>query len=621
MAAIDKVAQLLNSATHRTVNYLLFVLSLLVYTVNIAHNGYGYLFVSAPVRSMYYKLVNVVDITYDAGGIVGVDKTPIALWFQYLTTKIFGFNAFGLHLPSAICGAACVVLLKIIVTKAHGNFAGLLSGCILLITPGFLAVSRSNAVDVVCIMFVLLGLNAYMSAHRGNERNTYKYLAISGVFIGLGFLTKMWAAAFILPALLAYLLVRHRSALETIKQTGVLLVSAVALPALWVSQSMLRQDVPYTTSSGNGNMLGLVWGHNGPGRVLGFNSENEVVGMEAIGPLGQAGSIGKFMQFGGPTGILRLFNTSFGDQNMWFALIALVGAVVMFTQRKSSRKLTALLGGWVLTVYFILSYASYGTHIYYSSAIAPGIAGLAGISIVHMLKTSQHKYITLGVMLWAFTNLLFITRVDNYLLPIVCTLLAAVGALAMMATKISTKYFTIPLLLMSVSPLFWAYAGIINPQRNSFPDARPLTAEMRATINSRGTTQIGPKNGGFPGENYNKAVAQWLKNKQGNTIWMAATYSATQSSEWVVNGYTLLPLGGVFGGDKIVSLDEVNTYIREQKLRYFLVPDDTTRMGPGLQATEILIRVKDVCPAVAEITLVNERVYDCLGVSLTDPES
>lgn len=621
MAVVDKVIQLLNSAKHRTVNCLLFGAGLIVYITNIMHNGYGYLFVSAPVRSMHYKLANIVDITYDAGGIVGVDKTPVALWFQYLATQIFGFNTFGLHLPSAICGAACVVLLKIIVTKVHGNFAGLLSGCILLLTPGFLAVSRSNAVDVVCIMFVLLGLNAYMSAHTESGRNTYKYLILSGIFIGLGFLTKMWAAAFILPALFVYLLVRHRMTLETVKQTGYLLVSTVALPILWVLQSMLRQDVPYVTSSGNGNILGLIWGHNGPGRVLGFNSGNEVVGMEAIGPLGQAGSIGKFMQFGGPTGVLRLFNTSFGDQNMWFALIALVGAMVMLTQRKSSRKLIALLGGWVLAVYLVLSYASYGTHVYYSSAIAPGIAGLAGISIVHMLKNNQRKYITLGIMLWAFTNLLFITRVDNYLIPIVCTLLAAVGAMLMSATKIPTKYFTVPLILMSVSPLFWAYAGIVNPQRNSFPDARPLTAEMRDIINSRGTTQIGPKDSGFPGANYNKAVAQWLENKQENTLWMAATYSATESSEWVVNGYTLLPLGGVFGGDKIVSLNEVNTYVNERKLRYFLVPDDTTRMGPGLQATEILVKVKDVCPVIKELTLINEHVYDCLGVPLTDSRS
>lgn len=618
MAVINKVAQLMSSAKHRTVNYLLFAASLIVYTVNIAHNGYGYLFVSAPVRSMHYKLANIVDITYDAGGIVGVDKTPVALWFQYLATKIFGFNTFGLHLPSAICGAACVVLIKIIVTRVHGNSAGLLSGCILLITPGFLAVSRSNAVDVVCIMFVLLGLNAYMSAQTENGRNTYKYLVLSGIFIGLGFLTKMWAAAFILPALLVYLLVRYRMTLETFKQTGILLVATVALPVLWILQSILRQDVPHVANSGNGNILGLIWGHNGPGRVLGFNSGNEVVGMEAIGPLGQAGSIGKFMQFGGPTGILRLFNASFGDQNMWFALIALVGVVVMLTQRKSSRKLTALLGGWVLTVYLVLSYASYGTHVYYSSAIAPGIAGIAGISIVHMLTNNQRKHITVGIILWAFTNLIFVMRVDNYLIPIVCTLLAVLGGPAIAAAKIPAKYLTVPLILMSVSPLFWAYAGIANPQRNSFPDARPLTAEMQATINSRGTTQIGPMGGGFPGENYSKAVAQWLENKQENTLWMAATYSATQSSEWVVHGYTLLPLGGVFGGDKIVSLNEVDTYVSERKLRYFLVPDDTTRMGPGLQSTEILIKVKDVCPVVKELTLVKEHVYDCFGVSLTD---
>ena len=580
MAVTNKIVQIINGSTHKTTNLLLFALSLAVYTVNIAHNAYGYLFVSAPVRSMHYQLNNIIDITYDAGGLVGVDKTPVALWFQFFSTKILGFNTLGLHLPSALCGAACVVLLKIIVTKVHGNFAGLLSGCVLLITPGFLAVSRSNAVDVVCIMFVMLGLNAYMSSIAQSGKTTYKYLAMSGIFIGLGFLTKMWAALFILPALLAYLWVKQNAFKETIKQTVILTVSTAILPVFWILQSMLRAT-PYVTSSGNGNILGLIWGHNGP------------------------------------TGILRLFNTSFGDQNMWFALVALVGTIVMLTQNKTPRKLVALLSVWVLTVYLILSYASYGTHIYYSSALAPGIAGLAGISVAYMLKNRRHKYLGIGIVLWAFTNILFTVRVDDYLILIICSLSAVLATIGLVIRKMPIKYFTLPLLLLSVSPAFWTYSGIVNPQRGSFPDARPLNEDMKNIINSRDTLHIGVKGRGFPGGNYDKAVALWLKENQKDSLWMAATYSATQSSEWAVNGYTLLPLGGVFGGDKIVSLDEVNTYISEQKLRYFLVPDDTTRMGPGLQATEILIRAKDVCHTVAEIALVNERVYDCLGVSLT----
>lgn len=616
MAVVDKVTQLLDGTKNRTTNLLLFAVSLAAYTINITHNAYGYLFISAPVRSMHYKLSNIVDITYDAGGLVGVDKAPVALWFQYLSTKILGFDTLGLHLPSALCGAACVLLLKTIVTKVHGNFAGLLSGCVLLITPGFLAVSRSNAVDVVCLMFVLLGLNAYMTSCAESGKKTYTYLAMSGIFIGLGFLTKMWAGVFILPALLAYLWIKQRAFKETVKQTILLTMSTLILPALWILQSILRAT-PYVTSSGNGNILGLIWGHNGPGRILGFNSGNEIIGMEAIGPMGQAGKIGNFLQFGGPTGILRLFNTSFGDQNMWFALISLVGTIVMLTQKKTPRKLVALLSGWVVTVYLILSYASYGTHIYYSSALAPGIAGLTGISVAYMLKNNRRNHLGAGIVFWALTNIVFTVRVDAYLIPLICSLSAVLAALGLVIRRMPVKYLTIPLLLLSVSPAFWTYSGIINPQRGSFPDARPLNKDMQNIINSRDTLHMGPKGGGFPGGNYDKAVAQWLKENQKDTLWMAATYSATQSSEWVVNGYTLLPLGGVFGGDKIVSLDEVNTYIKEGKLRYFVVPDDTTRMGPGLQATEILIKVKGVCTAVEEPLLTNERIFDCKGIPLT----
>jgi len=614
---LNKVARLVTGAKNKTTSWILFVAGMAAYTINIGHNGYGYLYISAPVRSMHYRAGNLLDITYDAGGIVGVDKAPVALWLQYLSTKIMGFNALGLHLPSAVCGAISAVVLKNMVTKAHGKTAGILSGCMLLLTPGFLAVSRSNAVDVVCIMLVLLGLNAYMSAQTGNVPVTYKRIILSGTLIGLGFMTKMWAATFVLPALVLYTVLKNRATTETLKRVGALLGSAIALPGLWIGQAMLRSGVPYVTSSGNGNVLGLIWGHNGPGRVLGFNLENEVLGMEALGPTSTIGSVGKFLQFGGPVGILRLFNTNFGDQNMWFAALAAVGAATILTQKRTPVTLTLVLGGWVTAVYLVLSYASYGTHIYYSSAIAPGIAGVAGITAAHIITHAKRLHLLAATAVWAATNLLFVTRVDNYLLPIAGTAGAVLAAGAVAITKTSKKaHLSLPFVLLSVAPAFWAYSGITNPQRNAFPDARPLTVEMRQIIDSRGTFQTSPRGGGFPGENYDQRVGDWLKTNQGNATWMAATYSATQSSEWVVNGYTLLPLGGVFGGDRIASLQEVNVYIEQGKLRYFLVPDDTTRMGPGLQVTGILTAAKEQCPAVDGIRLVNEQVYDCREIEL-----
>lgn len=616
MLVVAKIVSRIKTIKNSSVNGILFILSFAAYIVNIGHNGYGYLYISAPVRSMYLKTSNLWDIAYDAGGVAGGDKPPVGLWLQYIGTRLLGYNATGLHVASAICGAACVVLLKIIVSRTHGKAAGMLSGVILLLTPGFLAVSRSNAVDVVCIMFVLLALNMYMQSIEVTSRKAYVQTMLAGLFIGLAFLTKMWAAAFIMPSMFIVIILTFGVNLDAFKRGIVLVTSTMILPFLWVSQHLLRASAPKSTNSPDGTLLGLIWGHNGPGRVVGFNAVNEIVGPEAMGPNGSAGSVGKFLQFGGERGILRLFDTSYGDQNMWYALIALTGVVVMLRDNKVQRHLVTLLIGWSLTVYLVLSYASYGTHIYYSSAIAPGLAGLAGIGIHYMFSKTKKTHLTIGILLTAITNYIFVTRVDRFVLITLVTVAACIIALIVFIRKMPTRYLCASVILLAIAPAFWTYSGIVNPQRNSFPNSRPLNAQMREVVASQDSLYLSVKGKGFPGGDYSRDAGEWLKNNHTDETWMGAVYSATQGNEWIVNGYTLLPIGGVFGGDKIVSLDEIDQYIREKKLRYFIVPDNSKHMKSGVVATEIMLQVKKLCTKVDVNYLINEHIYDCLDVSV-----
>ena len=55
-------------------------------------------------RSMPLSLHNFLLGAYEPGGSLAVDKPPLDLWLQVLSTQLFGFGSFTLKLPSALAG-------------------------------------------------------------------------------------------------------------------------------------------------------------------------------------------------------------------------------------------------------------------------------------------------------------------------------------------------------------------------------------------------------------------------------------------------------------------------------------------------------------------------------------
>ena len=47
---------------------------------------------------------NFLFVSFDPGGLVTVDKPPLALWVQAASAKLFGFSPLSLLLPEAIVG-------------------------------------------------------------------------------------------------------------------------------------------------------------------------------------------------------------------------------------------------------------------------------------------------------------------------------------------------------------------------------------------------------------------------------------------------------------------------------------------------------------------------------------
>lgn len=74
-------------------------------------NGWGNPYYSTAVRSMLHSWRNFFFVAYDPGGLVSVDKPPLALWVQAASARILGYGQLSLLLPEAIAGVLAVLVL------------------------------------------------------------------------------------------------------------------------------------------------------------------------------------------------------------------------------------------------------------------------------------------------------------------------------------------------------------------------------------------------------------------------------------------------------------------------------------------------------------------------------
>ena len=235
----------------------------------LAQNGYANIFYSAGVKSMLRTLHNFVFVSFDPGGLITVDKPPIALWVQVASAKLFGFSPLSLLLPEAIAGVLAVALLYFLLNRRLGLLAALAGALALAVFPSFVAVSRENGVDTVLILLMLLACGAGL---RGIETGRWRTILVCGVLVGLAFNTKTLAAYLVVPGIaIAYLVCAPGS----ISRRTLQLLSA-GLVMVIVSFSWLTfvdltpaSERPFIGSSTNNSELGLTFEYNGFGRVNG----------------------------------------------------------------------------------------------------------------------------------------------------------------------------------------------------------------------------------------------------------------------------------------------------------------------------------------------------------------
>lgn len=248
---------------------VLLALAAVLYLWALSRNGWANDYYSAAVRSMSGSWHDFLFGSFDAKGLMTVDKPPLAFWVESLSVKLFGFNSLAILVPQALMGTASVGLLYDLTRRRWGRTAGAVAGLALALTPVVVAISRHNNPDALLVLCTVGALWCFM---RALEKGATKWLVLAGVCVGLGFEAKMGAALMVVPGMaLAWLWVAPRGRLVAIRQLAVagaaLLAVALAWPVLvWLTPASSR---PWISGTSDNSIWSLIWEYNGLGRLEG----------------------------------------------------------------------------------------------------------------------------------------------------------------------------------------------------------------------------------------------------------------------------------------------------------------------------------------------------------------
>jgi len=392
----------------------LLVATALLYLLGLSRNGWANEFYAGAAQAGTESWKAFLFGSLDSSSFITVDKPAGFLWPMELSARVFGVNYWSLLVPQALAGVASVGVLYATVRRWFGPSAALIAGTVMALTPVATLIFRFNDPDAFITLMATLA--AYAGV-RALESGRTRWVALTGVLFGLGFLGKMLAGFLALPALaLAYLVCGPPRLGKRIWQ---LLAGGAALlvtAGWWVAIVVLTPaaDRPFVGSTTNNSILQLTFGYNGLSRLTGnrgggFGGAARAAGRglgaaagggagggggaagvpgPGVGAAGRAFGGGAGGAFGGGTGITRMFTPEWGGQISWLIPAALIALVVMlWVSRRAARtnrtRAAALMwGGWLLVAGLVLSFMSGTTHSYYAIALAPPIGALTGIGAV-----------------------------------------------------------------------------------------------------------------------------------------------------------------------------------------------------------------------------------------------
>jgi 4-amino-4-deoxy-L-arabinose transferase-like glycosyltransferase len=633
------------------------VLALILNAWQLDRNGYGNSYYAASVRSMTQNWKAFFYGSLDPGNWITVDKPPAARWFQALSARIFGFSSWSLLLPGAVAGALAVYLLIVTVRRVWGRAAGLAAGLVLALTPVAVAASRSNSPDAT---LMLAAVGAAFLAERAITTGRARWMILAGAVCGFGFLTKLLVVGLVMPGLwLGYLVAARAPFWRRCTHLVAAFAAFVAVSLCWVAVADLSPTNarPFIGGSTDNTALDLAIGYRGIGRVTGSDYTSNGPGGNQSGPPvgvggpggnqsgspvgvggpggtqsgppgglggpggpgalggrgglrpGTTGGSGTFVvdEFGGSTGVTRMFNNGMGDQVTWLAplvgMAALGGLVHALRRRRRDARLGSLLlfVGWIGVTGVIFSWITGVFHNYYVALLAPAAAALVGIGVALFRDAGRlGRLATAGALaLTAAWQVRLIQRIGRYdwmtkAISIAIGVLAVLLVVSMIRRHLGRQLVVSLTALMGVvvlaAPAVWSWSGTQIAQQGTFPAARPAVAGQSNLGDPSGFGQTGgpgagPANGpggatvpggfgppgGFPGQtNLTAELLTWLRSQRTTERWLVAVQSSMQADIALVAGDSVMAIGGFSGSDDSMSKDRFADLVETDQLRFVM---------------------------------------------------
>ncbi|HRC19009.1 MAG TPA: glycosyltransferase family 39 protein [Phycicoccus elongatus] len=584
------------------------------YVIGLTSNGWANSFYSAAVQAGSQSWKAFFFGSSDAGNSITVDKPPASLWVMALSVRIFGLSSFSILLPEVLMGVATVGVVHATVKRCSTAAAGLLAGAVLALTPVAVLMFRFNNPEALLVLLMTLGAWATM---RSIEQGSPKWMAIVGVFIGLGFLTKALQVLLVVPFFgLGYVLFANttlrRRIVGAIVGVGAMLLSA----GWWVAivELIPASMRPYIGGSQDNSFLSVTFGYNGLGRLSG--SEVGSVGGGQRGP----GS--------GTESITRLFTQTIGGQISWLlptaALLLIAGLAFRGRRPRTDLRRASYVvwGGWLLVTGLVFSLMAGIFHEYYTVALAPAIAALVGMGACEAWDRRTHwagrgvlaaaagtaagmgfwllgrttaygGWLRWSVLVVGFAAALLLLLTDR--LPRFATAVTVGGAVAA-ALAGPTAYAVTTVTTPHTGSIVTAGPNTGGPggmgrggvpgggmPRGGFPGGAPggLAGGMPGGMPPGGFPGGSGQTGGRAGANGmggllnastpSAEVVAALRADASSYRWAAATVGSQNAAGLQLgSGEPVMPIGGFNGSDPSPTLDEFKGYVASGDIHYFM---------------------------------------------------
>jgi 4-amino-4-deoxy-L-arabinose transferase-like glycosyltransferase len=534
------------------------------------------------VQSMLHSWHNFFFLTYDPAGFISVDKPPLGLWLQAASARLLGFGDLALILPQALAGGLSILVLYHLVSRAFGARTALLASLMLAVTPVCMATNRSNAMDSLLVLAVLLAAWAVTFAL---ETRSPAPLLLCAVCMGLAFNLK-WMQGFLLLPGFVVLYVLH--APRPWQQRALRLAAAlVVLAVVSLSWAVIVDRVPVAqrpqvAASSRDSEVELALGYYGFSRLL----SGSAVASSFAGDLGNSS---------GDAQPLRLLNEQAGGEVGWLLPSALAGVWLAFAdlqrrrrgaQRRRNRGATmaavfterqqrslTLWCGWLLVVATVYSSAPY-VHPYYLGLLAPPVSALAAIAVlmlwgayVHSREQRAGLPITLlGTGLVQAAILLESANWNRWLLPLELVI-AGGSAIYLAATRIrSLRQQAVAgwvaaagVAGLLLAPAVWASVPVWHFGNPELPVAGPDLLNPAVQQMSATEAFLAPP-----------SLTRFLLEHDKRERYILATrYGGVASPVMLATGRAVLTYGGYLGSDNMLTVPQMASVVTGGQVRFF----------------------------------------------------